>query len=94
LTHFFKSQLLLLTQILKLSKPGTTLSFFKAVLLSGAHEGVLLGVRLEASVTEFGRGVNELKIDLLESSSLSVGQQRLSERYNTLLRANHAALQH
>lgn len=37
------------------------------VLLEGAHELVLLGSSLEATVAELGRSVDELEGDLLQS---------------------------
>lgn len=57
--------------------------FLNTVLLEGSHEGGLVRRSLEASVTEFGRGINELKVDLLKSGPLGVHQQRLEHNRKT-----------
>ena len=64
------------------------------VLLQRTHEGGLLGVGLEPSVTKLGSCVNELEIDLLQGSLLGVSQQGLPESEDPLLRPNTAALHH
>ena len=62
------------------------------VLLERSHESGLLGVGLEPSVTKLGGGVDELEVDLLQSSLLGVGQQRLTEGQQPLLGSNAATL--
>jgi len=62
--------------------------------LEWTHEGQLIGGGLEATMTKFGRGVDEFKIDLFQSCSLRVGQQALSQSENSLLRPNTATLDH
>ena len=47
---------------------------------------------LEPSVTKLGGGVDELEVDLLQSSLLGVGQQRLAQGQQPLLGSNTAAL--
>ena len=64
------------------------------VLLQRTHERRLLGVGLEPSVTKLGGGINELEIDLLQSSLLGVSKQRLPESEHPFLRTNTAALHH
>lgn len=43
------------------------------------HEGLLLLQRLETAVTKLGRGVDELEVDLLQSTAVGLHQQRLEE---------------
>ena len=64
------------------------------VLLERSHEGGLLGVGLEPTVTKLGGCIDELEIDLLQSSLLGVSEQRLPEGENPLLGTNTAALHH
>jgi len=45
-------------------------------------------------VTEFGRRVNELEVDLLQGGTLGVDEEALSESQNPLLRTNAATLDH
>ena len=47
---------------------------------------------LEPSVTKLGGGVDELEVDLLQSSLLGVGQQRLTQSQQPLLGSNAATL--
>ena len=47
---------------------------------------------LEPSVTKLGGGVDELEVDLLQSSLLGVGQQRLAQGQQPLLGSNAATL--
>ena len=47
---------------------------------------------LEPSVTKLGGGVDELEVDLLQSSLLGVGQQRLAQGQQPLLGSNTATL--
>jgi len=49
------------------------------VLLEGTHEGVLVLWGLEATVTELGAGVDELQLDVFQSLTLGVDQQRLEK---------------
>jgi len=64
------------------------------ILLEGAHEALLLLGSLEATVTELGRGVDELEGDLLEGGGLGVGEEGLPEGENPLLDTNAATLDH
>jgi hypothetical protein len=64
------------------------------VLLERSHERVLVLGGLEATVTELGAGVDELQLDVLQSLTLGVDQQRLSEGENPLLGSNAASLDH
>lgn len=43
------------------------------------HEGLLLLQRLESAVTELGRGVDELEVDLLHGATVRLHQQRLKD---------------
>ena len=63
-----------------------------AVLLEGTHEGGLVLGGLEPSVAELGAGVDELEVDLLQSSLLGVGQERLTQSQQPLLGSNAATL--
>merc|ERR1719342_1435552 len=65
---------------------------FLLVFLERSHESSLLGVGLESSVAELGGGVDELEVDVLQSSLLGVGQERLSQGQDSLLRSNAATL--
>ena len=60
----------------------------------GSHELGLLGGGLEASVSELGRGVDELEVDLLEGDALGVLEERLAEGDDALLGADDGALEH
>ena len=51
-----------------------------AILLEWAHELGLVGRRLEATMTEFGRGVDELQFDLLQSNTLGAGDKSLEKK--------------
>ena len=64
------------------------------VLLEWTHERGLLSVGLEPSVAKLGSGINELEIDLLQSSLLGVSKQRLPESEHPLLGPNTAAFHH
>jgi len=64
------------------------------VLLERSHEGALLFVGLEATMTELGGSVDPFQVDLLESSSLGVGDERFAEGQDPLLGADTAALEH
>ena len=43
-------------------------------------------------MTKLGAGVDKLQVDLLQSSLLGVGKERLPERENPLLRSNTTSL--
>lgn len=45
-------------------------------------------------MTEFGRGVDELEVDLLQSTAARLDQQGLAQGQHPLLGSNHTALQH
>lgn len=69
------------------SRSGGCGSFLPdAVLLEGAHEGGLVSRRLEATMTELGRSVNELQVDLFKGSPLRVDAQRLKLRFGMIMR--------
>jgi len=63
-------------------------------LLKRTHEGILLFVGLEATVSKLAGSVNELEVDLLQSLSLGLNQQRLSESDDAFLGAHAAATYH
>ena len=63
-----------------------------AILLEWTHEGLLLLGCLEATVTHFGSGVDELEIDILQSGTGSLLEKRLAEGDGTLLWAHNATL--
>jgi hypothetical protein len=58
----------------------------------GAKELVLLGGSLEATVAELGRGVDELKVDLLGHPVLGAWEDGLTENDGALLGAHDLAL--
>ena len=62
--------------------------------LGAAKESVLLGLGLEAAVTELGRGVDELEGDLLGGVAAGLGQHGLAEGDHALLGTDDAALDH
>ena len=70
------------------------IKLFFLVLLERTHERGLFSVGLEPSVAKLGGGINELEIDLLQSSLLGVSKQRLPESEDPLLGPNTAALHH
>lgn len=64
------------------------------LLLEGTHESLLLGNSLETTVTELGRGIDELELNLLESGTLGVGDEGLADGDDTLLGTSNATLDH
>jgi len=64
------------------------------LLLEGTHESLLLGSSLETTVTELGRGIDELELNLLESRTLGVGDEGLADGDNTLLGTSNTTLDH
>lgn len=68
--------------------------FAKAILLEGSHEGALVGRCLEATVSKFRAGVDELEVDGFEGRALGVHQERLSQGDDALLGSDAAALDH
>jgi len=66
----------------------------ESVLLEGSHEGALLVVGLETTMTELGGSVDPFQVDLLESGSLCVRDEGLAEGENSLLGSDAAALEH
>lgn len=62
--------------------------------LEGAHELLALLASLEATVTELGRGVDELELNVLQGRALGVGQQGLAESDDTLPGTSAASLDH
>ena len=63
-----------------------------AILLEWTHEALLLLGGLEATVAHLGSGVDELEVDVLQSGTGSLLQQRLAEGDGTLLGADDATL--
>merc|ERR1711972_1125946 len=63
-------------------------------LLGDAEELGLLLLGLEATVTELGRGVNELESHLLQSRAGGAGDQGLAQGQDTALGARDATLEH
>lgn len=64
------------------------------LLLELAHERELLGRRLEATVAELGRGVDELERHRLACPAVSLREARLTEGKHPLLAAHGRALEH
>jgi hypothetical protein len=64
------------------------------LLLEGTHESLLFGGGLETTVTELGRGIDELELNLLESRALGVGDEGLADGDDTLLGTSNATLDH
>jgi hypothetical protein len=64
------------------------------LLLESTHETLLLGSGLETTVTELGRGIDELEGDLLESGTLGVGDEGLADGDDTLLSTSNTTLDH
>jgi len=64
------------------------------LLLEGTHESLLFGGGLETTVTELGRGIDELELNLLESRTLGVGDEGLADGDNTLLGTSNTTLDH
>ncbi|KAK1703926.1 hypothetical protein BDP67DRAFT_220968 [Colletotrichum lupini] len=64
------------------------------VLLEGTLVLLLLRRRLEGTVSELGRGIDPLEVDLLEGLSRGVGEHGLAESHDTLLGTGNGALDH
>lgn len=60
---------------------GARLFLAQTILLELSHEGGLIDSGLEATVSEFGTGVDELEVDLLQRWSLGVHQQGLQDTF-------------
>lgn len=69
-------------------------SFFLLLRLHGTKELRLLVRSLEATVTELGRGIDELEGDLFQSGALGLSEERLAEGDDSLLHARAGALDH
>ena len=63
-----------------LPSKGLLRSVGDLVLLERSHEVALVGGSLEATVAHLGRRVDELQLDVLQSSALGVHQQRLRRK--------------
>ena len=72
----------------------TLLSRGLEVLLEGTLVLPLLGGGLVSTVTELGRGVDPLELDLLESPPGGVGEHRLAESHDPLLDTRAGTLDH
>ena len=59
-----------------------------------AQESLLLLLRLEATMTELGRGVDELKHNLFSGTAADLRSESLAESHHTLFGTSNAALQH
>ena len=70
------------------------LFFLETMFLQWTHEETLLLVRLEATVTELRRGVDETEIDLFAVRTLGVENQRFAQGDRTFLRADAATFDH
>jgi len=64
------------------------------ILLQRTHEGSLFLVRLEATVSELGRGVDPFQVGLLQCFPLHVGDQGFSQGQDALLWSDAAAVEH
>ena len=58
--------------------------FGNLVLLERTHKGHLVLFGLEATMTHFGTGVDELELDFLKSLPLGVNEERLKMKSNIL----------
>lgn len=63
------------------------------VLLEGTLDGLLLGGGLVGTVTELGRGVDPLELDLLEGAAGGVDEHGLAEGHDTLLDTRDGTLE-
>lgn len=64
------------------------------MLLEWTHEETFLLVRLEATVTELRRGVDEPQVDLLAVRTLGIENERFPEGDRALLWTDAAAFDH
>ena len=64
------------------------------VLLEGTLVLLLLRGRLEGTVSELGRGVDPLELDLLQSLARGVREHGLAESHDSLLNTGDGALDH
>lgn len=63
------------------------------VLLEGTLDLLLLGRGLVSTVTELGRGVDPLELDLLEGAAGGVDEHGLAESHDTLLDTRDGTLE-
>lgn len=70
-----------------------TLSRGSEVLLEGTQEGALLLGGLESTVSELGRGVDPLELDLLGGTAVGLGVEGLTEGHDTLLNTRDGTLE-
>ena len=73
---------------------GSSSLLGEEVLLEFSHEGLLFGSSLEATMSELGRGVDPLEVDLLEGDTLGVGAERLPEGDRALLHSKASSTEH
>lgn len=73
-------------------KPSNPENLSRHILLESTEESVLLLLGLETTVTELGRGIDPLELDLLEGLAGSVGEEGLADRHDTLLGTWNRAL--
>jgi len=64
------------------------------ILLERAHESLLLGMGLEATMSKLGGGVDQLQVDLLQGNTLGVDEQRLAESKHPLFVSDDTSLDH
>merc|ERR1711962_511276 len=69
-------------------------SLWLSVLLQQPHEALLLLIVLESAMSKFGRSVDELQCDLLQSFPTCLSQQTLPQSEHSLLGSWYTALQH
>jgi hypothetical protein len=62
------------------------------VLLEGTHESTLLSRGLVSTVTELGRGVDPLEVDLLVGLAADLWVEGLAQSHDTLLNTRDGAL--
>lgn len=86
--------LLLLLQVITQKELWNKDKLFFFVLLERTHEGHLILVGLEPTVTELAARVDKLERNLLECALLRVSQQRLSESEEALLVTDASSLNH
>lgn len=72
----------------------TNLSSRREILLERTQVLVLLGRRLVSAVTELGRGIDPLEIDLLGSASAGLCEHGLAESHDSLLDTWDGTLEH
>lgn len=83
-----------MTQETQKENPKPTTLRGGEVLLERTLVLLLLRRRLEGAVSELGRCVDPLEVNLLESTARGVGEHRLAQSHDTLLDTGNGALDH